>query len=50
MVVLRPLDVHELLVLPLVGLPARDGKVLHVSQGLPQGVHGLSRDLDHYAI
>lgn len=34
-VVLRPLDVDQLLVLPLVGFPARDGEVLHVPQGLP---------------
>lgn len=34
-VVLRPLDVDELLVLLLVGFPARDGEVLHVPQSLP---------------
>lgn len=34
-VVLRPLDVDELLVLLLVGFTARDGEVLHVPQGLP---------------
>lgn len=34
-VVLRPLDVDELLVLLLVGFPTRDGEVLHVPQGLP---------------
>lgn len=34
-VVLRPLDVDELLVVLLVGFTARDGEVLHVPQGLP---------------
>lgn len=34
-VVLRPLNVDQLLVLLLVGLPTCDGEVLHVLQGLP---------------
>lgn len=34
-VVLRPLDVDELLVLLLVSFPTRDGEVLHVPQSLP---------------
>lgn len=34
-VVLRPLDVDELLVLLLVGFAACDGEILHVPQGLP---------------
>lgn len=34
-VVLRPLDVDELLVVLLVGFTARDGEVLHVPKGLP---------------
>lgn len=34
-VVLRPLDVDELLVLLLLSFAARDAEVLHVPQGLP---------------
>lgn len=34
-VVLRPLDVDQLLVLLLVSFPTRDGEVLHVPQSLP---------------
>lgn len=50
MVVLRPLNVDEFLVLLLVYLPARDGKVLHVLEGLPQRLHRLRRYLDHDAV
>lgn len=50
MVVLRPLNVDEFLVFLLVRLPARDGEVLHVLQGLPQRLHRLRCYLDHDAI
>lgn len=49
-VVLRPLNVDEFLVLLLVRFPARDGEVLHVLQGLPQRLHRLRCYLDHHAI
>lgn len=49
-VILRPLNVDEFLVLLLVSFPTRDGEVLHVLQGLPQGFHRFRRYLDHHTV
>lgn len=49
-VILRPLDVDEFPVLLLLSFPTRDGKVLHVLQGLPQGLHRFRCDLDHHTV
>lgn len=49
-VILRPLDVDQFLALLLVSFPTRDGEVLHVLQGLPQGLHRFRRYLDHHTV
>lgn len=49
-VILRPLNVDEFLVLLLVSFPTRDGKVLHVLQGLPQRFHRFRCYLDHHTV
>lgn len=48
--VLRPLDVDQFLALLLVSFPTRDGKVLHVLQGMPQGFHRFPCYLDHHTV
>lgn len=49
-VVIHPVDVNVLRGILRICLATGDGKVLHLSQRLPQGIHILCSYLDHNAI